>query len=152
MHPHSKNSGFHSVAMPHGNFLVIPLYQEISGSPVPGVLVFDNRKSLFPIFVFSPCGFSNPASNRKIMIDALAMKKTKPPISFLPHSVLLGWCDDNIVISYLEVIWLMCIALALLSFVMELKGLKSWLCWSVRRRDSGHGPENIIILLKHNVT
>lgn len=78
MHPPSKNSGFQSVVVPHGNFLVTLLYPEISESPVPGVLVFGNRKSLFPVFVFSPCGFSNPASNSKMKIGALAMKKTKP--------------------------------------------------------------------------
>lgn len=89
-----------------------------------GVLVFGNRKNLFPIFVFLPCGFGNPASNRRMMMDSLPMrdKGTRFPYCC---TVLLEWCDDNTVISYLEVIWLMWTALALLPFGMELKGLKS---------------------------
>jgi len=58
--------------------------------------------------------------------------------------VLLEWCDNNTVISYMEVIRLMWTALALLPRGMELKGLKSWLRWSIWRRGWEHSPESII--------
>lgn len=81
--------------MPCGKLIVIPLDPGTPGSPVTRVFVFGNMKCLFSHFsFFSPSGFGNVASNRRLMIDSLPMQEEETRFLYWHSVVGMVWWQN----------------------------------------------------------